>query len=143
MDTYHFFHPIEVRYADIDAQRHVNNKCYFTYMEQARVEYIHVLGLWDGKDFDRIGWVVAEQSCRYILPARFGQHLRVGVRTSKLGNKSMELMYSIQDADTEEEMAIGQSVQVAYNYINQKSIPIPDMWYETISKFEKLKAQDT
>ena len=82
MDIYHFYHPIEVRYADIDAQRHVNNKCYFTYMEQARIEYIHVLGLWDGIDFDKIGWVVAEQSCRYIRPVRYDQHLRVGVRTS-------------------------------------------------------------
>jgi acyl-CoA thioester hydrolase len=139
MEEYYFYLPIEVRYADIDAQRHVNNKCFFTYMEQARVEYIHKLGLWDGIDFDKIGWVVAEQSCRYIHPIRFGKHLRVGVRTSRLGNKSMELMYSIQDADTDEEMAVGKSVQVAYDYARQKSITIPATWYDAISKFEKLK----
>ena len=141
MDTYHLYLPIEVRYADIDAQRHVNNKCYFTYMEQARVEYIHVLGLWDGKDFDKIGWVVAEQSCRYIHPVIYGQHLRVGVRTSRLGNKSLELMYTIQDAETEEEMAIGKSVQVAYDYTKKKSILIPNTWYDAISKFEKFEKE--
>jgi acyl-CoA thioester hydrolase len=141
MNTYHFYHPIEVRYADIDAQRHVNNKCCFTYMEQARDKYLQILGLWDGRDFDKIGWVVAEQSCRYVQPIRYGQQIRVGVHASRLGNKSIELMYTIQDIESEEELASGISVQVAYDYKAQKSIPIPDIWYKTISQFEEIDTQ--
>jgi len=40
LEDFRFYHPIEIRYGDIDAQGHVNNACYFTYMEQTRVRYI-------------------------------------------------------------------------------------------------------
>jgi len=107
-------------------------------MEQARIKYIQYLKLWDGKDFDKIGWVLAEQSCRYITPIKYGQKIRVGVRTSRLGRKSLELIYSIQDAETGEEVAFGKSIQVAYDYKQDRSIVIPDKWRKTISEFEKL-----
>src|SRR5260221_10330028 len=35
--------PIEVRYGDFDVQGHVNNVRYFTYFEQARVEFFSQL----------------------------------------------------------------------------------------------------
>src|SRR3990172_11574677 len=60
MPTFRFSHPIEVRYADLDPQRHVNNATLFSYLEQARARYLARLGLWDGKDFDDIGIIVAE-----------------------------------------------------------------------------------
>ena len=55
MADFRFYHPVEVRYADIDAQRHVNNVVFFTYMETARAAYLRHLGLWDaalGRDED-------------------------------------------------------------------------------------------
>jgi acyl-CoA thioester hydrolase len=134
MKKYQYYHPIEVRYADIDAQRHVNSKCYFTYMEQARVKFIQALELWSGIEFDALGMILAEQSCRYIHPITYGQHIRVGVRTSRVGTKSFELTYSIQDAQTEKEMAVGRTVLVTYDYTQGKSIPIPDTWRKAISQ---------
>ena len=44
MTDYKFFHPIEVRYGDLDPQGHVNNAKYLTYFEQARVHYLISLG---------------------------------------------------------------------------------------------------
>ncbi len=100
MPVFRFYHPIEVRYADIDAQRHVNNVAFFAYMESARARYLQHLGLWDGKDFLKIGIIVAEAACTYKAAIGYGQPLRVGVRTARLGNKSLELHYTIEDADT-------------------------------------------
>jgi hypothetical protein len=51
MNGYRFYHPIEVRYGDLDPQGHLNNAKYLTFMEQTRVKYFLKLGLWDGQLF--------------------------------------------------------------------------------------------
>ncbi len=37
MTDFRFFHPVEVRYGDLDPQGHLNNAKYLTFFEQARV----------------------------------------------------------------------------------------------------------
>jgi acyl-CoA thioester hydrolase len=138
MSEYRFYHPIEIRYADLDAQRHVNNACYLTYMEQARLKYFQSLDLWDGADFDNIGVILVEQSCTYKAPIAYGQPIHVGVRVIRLGNKSLELTVSIRDRDTEQEMAAGRTVLVAYDYVAEKSQSIPERWRDTIKAYEDM-----
>jgi acyl-CoA thioester hydrolase len=139
MAGYRFFHPIEVRYGDVDAQGHVNNVVYFTYMEQARAKYLERLGLWAGKDFLALGIILAEERCRFIAPIRYEQAIRVGVRTHRLGNKSFEMAYSIQDASNGAELAEGMTVQVAYDYQRGESISLPEPWRQAIAAFESLE----
>jgi acyl-CoA thioester hydrolase len=140
---FRFKHPVEIRYGDIDAQRHVNNACYFTYMEQARVRYLIKLGLWLAQDFDQIGIILAEQSCRYIQPIPLAQSIQVGVRTSRIGRKSIETEYSIQDTQNGEEFAVGKAILVAYDYQEQASIPVPENWRTTLADFEGLNEEAT
>lgn len=135
---FRFFHPIEVRYADIDAQRHVNNVAFFSFMESARARYMQQLGLWDGTDFLSIGIIVAEASCTFKAPAAYGRPLRIGVRTARLGTKSLELHYTIEDTDTGQEMAAGRTIQVAYDYHSNQTILIPEEWRWVIATFEGL-----
>jgi len=135
---YRFFHPIEVRWADVDSRRHVNNARYFTYMEQARARYFEHLGVWDGKDLDQWGSVLAETSCTFVEPIFFGQTIRVGVRTTRIGNKSMEMRYSLQDEASGRELARGVSIQVSYDYDLGRAVRVPDRWREAISAFEDL-----
>ncbi|NIS80538.1 MAG: acyl-CoA thioesterase [Anaerolineales bacterium] len=138
MSEYRFFHSIEVRYADIDAQRHVNNANYFTYMEQARVKYVEHLDLWSGQDFDNFGFILAEQSCSYKSPITYLQRVRVGVRTARLGRKSFEMDYTFQDEGSEEELARGRTVLVAYDYRSGETIPIPANWRQVLMAYEGL-----
>ena len=35
MQEFRFYHPIVIRFSDLDAQRHVNNARYFTFLEDA------------------------------------------------------------------------------------------------------------
>lgn len=142
MDEYRFFHPVEVRWADVDSRGHVNNGRYFTYMEEGRAHYFQQLGIWDGKDLDQWGSVVAETSCTFIEPLYFGQVVTVGVRTTRLGNKSMEMAYSLRDQASGREVARGVSIQVAYNYDLAQSVRIPDRWRAAIDAFEGLSEGD-
>ena len=134
--AFHTLFERSVRYGDIDAQRHVNNARTFTFMEQGRVKYLQHLGLWDGQDFQAIGIILAETGCTYKAPILLNQRLRVGVRTSQIGTKSIEFSYSIEDRDTGQLMATGRTIQVTYEYRRGASIPVPDHWRNVIQAFE-------
>ena len=138
MDEFRFYHPIEVRYGDLDPQGHLNNAKYFTYTEQARIAYVKHLGLWKGDSFLDIGIILAEASMTFKAPILWGQPIRVGVRVSRLGNKSFDVIYCLQDSESGAEHARGTTVQVAYDYHTAQTIPIPEEWRQTLIHFEKL-----
>ncbi len=138
MPDFNFYHPIEVRYGDLDPQAHLNNAKYLTYMEQARIHYVKHLGLWDGGSFMDIGIILAKFEITFQAPVLFGQQVRVGMRTTRLGTKSMEMEYILEDTKTGQALATGSSVQVAYDYRGGQSIPIPDSWRQAIKDFENL-----
>lgn len=135
MTVFRFSCPLRVRYADLDAQGHVNNATYFTYMEQGRFEYMVAVGLWQpGQDFLSVGTIVAEATCTYKRPILLDHVVDVAVRTARLGTKSALMEYRLTVLG--EEMATGRSVQVAYDYQANRSIAIPDEWRRLVALFE-------
>jgi acyl-CoA thioester hydrolase len=137
MSDYHFYHPIEVRYGDLDPQGHVNNAKHLTYFEQARIHYMIELGLFTrDQSFMQIGVIVADVHITYLEPIYFGQILKAGVHAAKLGTKSMTWEQNIVDADTGREVARGEVIIVTYDYKDEKTIPVPQEWRERITVFE-------
>jgi acyl-CoA thioester hydrolase len=140
MSNFHFYHPLEVRYGDLDPQGHVNNAKYLTYFEQARIAYFIELGLFTkDQSFMDIGVILADVHITYLAPLHFGQNIKVGVHISKLGNKSMTWEQNVVDADTGKELAKGIVIMVTYDYRSEKTIPIPREWREKITEFEGLR----
>ena len=141
MSDFHFYHPIEVRYGDLDPQGHVNNAQHLTYFEQARVSYMIELGLFTrDQSFMDIGVILADVHITYLEPVYFGQKIKVGVHAAKLGNKSMTWKQNIVDADSGRELARGEVIIVTYDYKQEKTIPIPQIWREKFIEFEGLTA---
>ena len=139
MPQFHFNHPIEVRYGDLDPQGHVNNANYLTYMEQARIQYLVHLGLFEkGQSFMDVGIILADAHLTFKSSIQFGQAVRVGVRVTRLGNKSLTMEYRLEDAETGTEFAIGSTVLVAYDYRTRQTLPIPEDWRKKIKQFEGL-----
>lgn len=98
MIDYRFYHPIEVRYADIDAQGHLNNAKFLTFFEQARIQYLRHLGLFSvDQSFMQIGVILADLHIAFRAPVLWGMDVRVGVRTVRLGNKSMTLSQCLRN----------------------------------------------
>jgi acyl-CoA thioester hydrolase len=138
MPEFRFFHTIEIRYGDLDPQGHVNNAKYLTYFEQARIAYIRQLGLWqESQSFLDVGIILADVHVTFLASIRFGQNVRVGVRTSHLGNKSLTMEYRLEDIDSGAELASGSTVVVTFDYRSRTTIPIPGEWREKITAFEK------
>lgn len=141
MPEYRFYHPIQVRYGDLDPQGHVNNARILTYMEQARIAYLQELKLWDGQSFLDLGLIVADVHVSYLAPVFLNQPVRVGLRVTRLGNKSLTFENTVENAATQAALAKGETVMVAFDYHQDASIPVPDDWREKIARFEAIPAR--
>ena len=140
--SFRFYHPIEVRYGDLDPQGHVNNAKHLTYFEQARIAYMIELGLFTkNQSFMEVGVILADAHITYHEPVYFGQSIKVGVHVAKLGNKSMTWEQNVVDADSGREIAKGEVVMVTYHYREQRTISVPDGWRVKIAEFEGLKQE--
>lgn len=137
MSDYRFFHPMEVQYGDLDPQGHVNNAKYLTYFEQARVSYLTKLGLFSkDQSFTELGVIIADIHIRFEAPVLWGAPIKVGVRTVKIGGKSLTLDQCLADAQTDNLYAVGSVVLVAYDYSKHETMDVPESWRRSISEFE-------
>jgi acyl-CoA thioester hydrolase len=87
---------IRVRYFETDAQGFVHHANYFVYFEQARVEQLLALG-YDYAHLERDGvlLVVNKITCRYQRPSRFGDKLRVQIRTARARGARIDHEYRV------------------------------------------------
>lgn len=138
MPEFRFYHPVQVRYSDLDPQGHVNNARYLSYFEQARVEYIRHLNLWSSDSFMDFGIILAEVRLTFLAPATYGMSLQAGARVSRIGNKSLVMEYCLENTANAQTICTGTSVLVAYNYRSGETIPLPDHWRKAIRLFDQL-----
>jgi acyl-CoA thioester hydrolase len=112
-----------VRFRDIDVLGHVNNAVYFTYMEQARTEYW--MKVFEVGDLNGISFIVAHAECDFKKSARMGDEIQVTIKTTSIGKSSFVWDYEILNAANSELFARGKTIQVYFDYANQKSVPVP------------------
>ena len=133
-DLFRFSTALEVRWRDLDALGHVNNAVYFTYLEETRFHYLRELGVIPS-DPSGIGMILAEASCQFKSPLRLGERVTVWMRVSELRNSSFIFEYRVE-GEGGRLAATARSVQVCYDYQNQRPISIPDEWREGIIAYE-------
>jgi acyl-CoA thioester hydrolase len=111
-----------VAYHDLDVLNHLNHAAYFPMMETLRCEYyLPLLGTTDPSALDII---VAEATCRYRAPVRFGAELLGEVAPARpLGGTSFTLLYRFSTEGTL--TAQGRTVLVSYDYERASKKPIP------------------
>jgi acyl-CoA thioester hydrolase len=135
-------HQVELRvpFGDIDWMGHVNNAKYLTYFENARSELLFkTFGGKDGKDW--LNLIVARAEIDFKAPARWNDLLLIKIRPESIGKSSWTYEYEIASKEGKI-IALGKTVQVAYDYKAKKSIPIPDeMRSSLIRQIEETKAE--
>ena len=87
---------LEVRYYETDGQGVVHHSNYFRYFELARVELLKAGG-GSYADLEAAGvlLVVAKISCKYHSPARYGDTLRVWIRTERARGARIDHKYRL------------------------------------------------
>jgi acyl-CoA thioester hydrolase len=119
-----FEHPIEIRFRDCDALRHVNHAVYFSYCEQTRFAFWrHLTG---SISLSEVRFIVARVECDYRAPATLGDELVVRLRASAIGRASFTLDYDIGEPGGGRVFATARTVLVFYDYTTGKSARIPD-----------------
>jgi acyl-CoA thioester hydrolase len=137
MSNYHTS-TIQVRFADIDKLGHVNNAKYLTYFEIARMQFFedefkNITDL----DWKTKGLILAKTEVEFLSPILLEDLVEIETYCTKIGNKSFELAYRVFKKKNNERIlaAKGSSVLVAYNYIEQKSIPLEESWKNELKRF--------
>ncbi len=134
--NFSYYHPIHVRYADLDTLLHVNNVAIMQYVETARTGYYRETGIWDGTMSGGFGMVVASIHIDYLVSIQFDDQVRVGIRTAHVGGKSLRFQFQVESADGETAFARGEAVMVAYNHAENKSRRVPQEWRQKLAAFE-------
>ena len=88
---------IRVRYYETDAQGYVHHANYFQYFELGRVEQLRALGH-DYAQLERDGiiLVVNKIACKYHRPCKFGDTLRLSIRTVRSRGARIDHEYRLQ-----------------------------------------------
>jgi len=129
--------PLEVRFSDLDGMVHVNNAVYLTYFEEARNAYWRRLR--GGNSLRDLDFILARAECDFLSPAIFGEVLDVYIRVGEMKNSSFTFEYEIVERQSKRAVASGRSVQVLYDYSEQRAKPIPADLRHAIAEFEGQK----
>ncbi|HWH08684.1 MAG TPA: thioesterase family protein [Candidatus Thermoplasmatota archaeon] len=116
---------IKVPWRDVDAAGHVNNAVYFSYMETARAEaFLRARGA--GRRWQDVDMILARAEADFRSAATFGDTLLVRTWPTRVGGSSFALGYRILDKATGRVVLEGASVQVMYDYAQQRKKPVPE-----------------
>lgn len=116
-------YPMKVRWSDLDALGHVNNSRFFTFFEQARIEWLEQTGWGDG-DVPG-GPVVVTASCQFKKPIGYPAAIEVRLFAGPLGTSSIPTYYEIR-TEAGELAALGEAVMVWIDTTTGRSMPLPD-----------------
>jgi len=111
-----------LRFADMDALGHVNNAAYFTFMEQARLEWLAVH--WPDLYKQGTGPVIANASCTYRIPLVYPMDVEVRMYLGTPGRSSVDSYYEIVANGTT--YAEGAAKIVWVDLSTGKSTPLPE-----------------
>lgn len=133
---FNYYHPIQVRYADLDTLQHVNNVAILEYVETARTGYYRASGIWDGTMSGGFGMVVASVHIDYLVSILFDDQVRVGIRAAHIGGKSLRFQFLVESPDGQKAFARGEVVMVAFDHTENRSQRVPVEWRQKIASFE-------
>jgi len=129
------WHPVEVRFKDIDVGGHAHHSLALVYFEEARARYwSEVVGK---KGIDDVDFILAEVRVRYHGRILYPQRLDVGVRVSSLGRKHFVMEYLVRGEEGED-LASGETTLVMYDYQRGRSKPMPSEVGDSIRAWEAL-----
>jgi len=121
---YKVFYPITTRWMDNDIYGHINNVTYYSYFDSAVNRYlIEEAGL-DIQHANVVGYVVSS-NCQYKAPISYPESITVGIRVTKLGNRSVSYGVSIFKDGANEAAAFGEFTHVFVDRTSNLSVEIP------------------
>ena len=125
-------HRVVVRFGDCDLLGHVNNAKYLTYIESARIDLWRAQ-LWflrshviDEHGKRGHGFILARAEVDFRAQSRYGDTLEVRLGLGSFGRSSLTYDYDVVRVGDETLVAVAKTVQVWFDYDENRSLPIGD-----------------
>ncbi|MFT7344462.1 MAG: acyl-CoA thioester hydrolase [Lentimonas sp.] len=129
---------LQLRFRDLDLMGHVNNSVYLSFFEMTRVYYFEEL-LGRAWDYKKEGFLLAKNEVEYFKPIFLRDKPKIHMNTTHVGNKSFTLGYEIYVESVL--VTKGSSIMVAFDSVENKSIPIPLKLKETLLSMQGSKSE--
>ncbi|HTD91482.1 MAG TPA: thioesterase family protein [Burkholderiales bacterium] len=113
---------LPLRFADMDADQHVNNAEFYRYMEEARMRWVHTLGL--AMTPPAPIPVLAASACSFRAPLYYPGNVTVEIFLGRMGTSSVRTHYLLRSGDVL--AAEGYGVSVWVDPKTQRPIALPD-----------------
>jgi acyl-CoA thioester hydrolase len=134
LEGYPLVSQFTVPFADIDMMQHVNNVAYIRWCEMMRSEYFaQVMNV--PINGDR-GIIQANIHFTYERQLRYREQIAIGIRIPRIGTKSWDFEYEIWSETENHRAAHGTTTVVAYDFVAQKTIAVPQEWRDAIAAYE-------
>ncbi len=122
-----FCHVDRVRFADLDAMRHLNNVAFLTFFESARIAYVTALLTdYHPEQRDAFGLIVAELHINYRAPAFYDEEIRTWLRPADIARSAFRAEFEMRSGRDDRLLAEGYAALVGFDYGIGKSMPLPD-----------------
>ena len=125
---------LQIRWADLDAFKHINNAAYLVYMQEARADFTWFSRIARGEEPMLADMVVARAEVDYLSPIhQTGTTLDVEIYVEKVSNSSFVMVYEMSQGGTLR--AKGKTVQVGVDMETEKARRLRDSEREFLSQY--------
>lgn len=130
---FQFSIPIKIRFSETDMFGHVNNVSPFIYFEEARIDFLKSVGLFDSSNSDDGIPIVADLQCDYHKQMFFDDKIDLFVKVNHVGNTSLDVHYMALNANREITLT-GRGRMVYIHPESGKPVPLTDKMKRTLLK---------
>lgn len=135
--TYLYTVDVPLRWSDMDVFGHVNNSMFFTYFEQARIEWWNESNL-PNLALEKTVPVIVHASCTYLKPIVYPELISIKVSVDYPGKTSYDSFYEIHSKNNPDTLyAKGTTKIVWIDRATMRPTPLPDYLIELFQKYIK------
>jgi acyl-CoA thioester hydrolase len=103
---------VAVRWGDMDAYQHVNNAMYLRYMEEARIQLLHKMGIkLNGRGF---GPVIINASSTFLVPLTYPDNVTIDCYLAEPGRSSFMSYYKLYSQSMENKFVCEGSAKIVW-----------------------------
>jgi acyl-CoA thioester hydrolase len=137
-EEFTFFHPLRVRWSEVDRQDVVFNGHYFNYFDVTSSEYWRAIGFTYPQEIVKLGSDIyaIKATAEFHASATYDDDLQIGCRVGRIGRTSMQMLFGVWRGD--EHLTSGELSYVNVDLKTRKSAPWPEPLVAAILRFERV-----
>ncbi|MGH7494137.1 MAG: acyl-CoA thioesterase [bacterium] len=126
-----------IAWGEMDAFQHVNNIVYFRYFESARIAYFERINFADREAHGGVGPILAYTQCHFRKALTYPDTISIGVRVTEIKDDRFVMALGVFSHRLQKIAAEGTAEIVAFDYRQNKKVPLPVAVREGIEALEK------